>query len=252
MFERSGVEFNTLSVVNRPLRGPRREIYRFFRDTVHSKYMQFLPAVEHVVDKPGFHRPLIVSPRPRGARLAEVVRHGRRLRAFSVRCFRPVGRGRRGPLLRADVRRLAGPVVRRAAGRLLDGRDVRRRAGRRTQRRRLFLRPLRLPRIQTGQYPRNPACRRSTARASGWISVLPSATRCPPSACGANITSPAGASARSTALRRGPTAAAKFALRRFVQLFPPCGALYGLHARPVVEAAGSGVGRALSPASAWG
>lgn len=33
--------------------------------------MQFLPAVEHVVDKPGFHRPLIVSPDREGARLAE-------------------------------------------------------------------------------------------------------------------------------------------------------------------------------------
>ncbi|MCD7795329.1 MAG: anaerobic sulfatase maturase, partial [Alistipes sp.] len=71
MFERSGVEFNTLSVVNRRCEGRGAEIYRFFRDTVHSKYMQFLPAVEHVVDKPGFHRPLIVSPDREGARLAE-------------------------------------------------------------------------------------------------------------------------------------------------------------------------------------
>ena len=71
MFERSGVEFNTLSVVNRRCEGRGAEIYRFFRDTVHSKYMQFLPAVEHVVDKPGFHRPLIVSPDREGARVAE-------------------------------------------------------------------------------------------------------------------------------------------------------------------------------------
>ena len=65
------MEFNTLSVVNRRCEGRGAEIYRFFRDTVHSKYMQFLPAVEHVVDKPGFHRPLIVSPDREGARLAE-------------------------------------------------------------------------------------------------------------------------------------------------------------------------------------
>ena len=71
MFERCGVEFNTLSVVNRRCEGRGAEIYRFFRDTVHSKYMQFLPAVEHVVDKPGFHRPLIVSPDREGARVAE-------------------------------------------------------------------------------------------------------------------------------------------------------------------------------------
>ena len=47
------------------------EIYRFFRDTVRSRYMQFLPAVEHVVDVEGFHRPLIVAPEREGARLAE-------------------------------------------------------------------------------------------------------------------------------------------------------------------------------------
>ena len=71
MFQRSGVEYNTLSVVNRLCEGRGGEIYRFFRDTVHSKYMQFLPAVEHVVDVEGFHRPLIVSPEREGARLAE-------------------------------------------------------------------------------------------------------------------------------------------------------------------------------------
>lgn len=71
MFERMGVEYNTLSVVNRRCEGRGAEIYRFFRDEVHSRYMQFLPAVEHVVDKPGYHRPLIVSPECEGAQLAE-------------------------------------------------------------------------------------------------------------------------------------------------------------------------------------
>ena len=70
MFGRSGVEFNTLSVVNRRCEGRGGEIYRFFRDEVHSRFMQFLPAVEHVVDKPGHHRPLIVPPGHEGARLA--------------------------------------------------------------------------------------------------------------------------------------------------------------------------------------
>lgn len=36
MFQRSGVEYNTLSVVNRLCEGRGGEIYRFFRDTVHS------------------------------------------------------------------------------------------------------------------------------------------------------------------------------------------------------------------------
>lgn len=66
-----GVEYNTLSVVNRMCEGRGAEIYRFFRDTVGSRYMQFLPAVEHVVDRPGMRRPAIVSPEHEGARLAE-------------------------------------------------------------------------------------------------------------------------------------------------------------------------------------
>ncbi len=65
-----GVEFNTLSVVNSLCEGRGREIYRFFK-SLGSRYMQFLPAVEHVIDKPDFHRPLIVSPDQEGARIAE-------------------------------------------------------------------------------------------------------------------------------------------------------------------------------------
>ena len=71
LFRSGGVEYNTLSVVNRLSEGRGAEIYRFFRDTVRSRYMQFLPAVEHVVDVEGFHRPMIVSPEREGARLAE-------------------------------------------------------------------------------------------------------------------------------------------------------------------------------------
>ena len=71
MFQGWGVEFNTLSVVSRLCEGRGAEIYRFFRDTVRSRYMQFLPAVEHVVDVEGAGRPLIVSPDYEGARMAE-------------------------------------------------------------------------------------------------------------------------------------------------------------------------------------
>ncbi len=70
LFKEHGVEFNTLSVVNAKCEGRGREIYRFFK-ALGSHYMQFLPAVEHVVDKEGFHRPLIVSPDTEGARMAE-------------------------------------------------------------------------------------------------------------------------------------------------------------------------------------
>ena len=44
MLQRLGVDFNTLSVVNRSCEGRGQEIYRFFRDYVGSRYMQFLPA----------------------------------------------------------------------------------------------------------------------------------------------------------------------------------------------------------------
>ncbi|MFI3305817.1 MAG: anaerobic sulfatase-maturation protein [Rikenellaceae bacterium] len=70
LMKSKGVEFNTLSVVNKLCEGRGAEIYRFFK-SIGSKYMQFLPAVEHVVDKEGFHRPLIVSPETEGARIAE-------------------------------------------------------------------------------------------------------------------------------------------------------------------------------------
>lgn len=70
LFHSEGVEFNTLSVVNSLCEGRGGEIYRFLRDKVRSRYMQFLPAVEHVVDRPDFHRPVIVSPETEGAYLA--------------------------------------------------------------------------------------------------------------------------------------------------------------------------------------
>lgn len=70
MFRRFGVEFNTLSVVNKLGQKRGLEVYRFFRDIVGSRYMQFLPAVEHVVRRPDRHRPVIVSPGTPGAGLA--------------------------------------------------------------------------------------------------------------------------------------------------------------------------------------
>jgi len=71
LLRRRQVPFNTLSVVSRLSEGRAAEIYRFFRNTAGSRYMQFLPAVEHVVDREGFPRPLIVSPEHEGARPAE-------------------------------------------------------------------------------------------------------------------------------------------------------------------------------------
>ena len=69
LMKRHGVEFNTLSVVNSRCEGRGKEIYSFFK-SIGSHFTQFLPAVEHVVDRPDYHRPVIVSPSTEGAYLA--------------------------------------------------------------------------------------------------------------------------------------------------------------------------------------
>ena len=58
-----GVEFNTMSTVNKASEGRGLEVYRFLQ-SIGSRYMQFMPVVEHVK---GRH---IVSPATEGARLA--------------------------------------------------------------------------------------------------------------------------------------------------------------------------------------
>lgn len=77
LLKRYGVEFNTLSVVNSLCEGRGKEIYNFFK-SIGSHYMQFLPAVEHVVENKqnadinAWKRRdwLIVSPETEGAVLA--------------------------------------------------------------------------------------------------------------------------------------------------------------------------------------
>lgn len=63
MLQRHGVEYNTLSVVNHLSEGRGAEIYRFFRDDVGSRYMQFLPAANRrlpwAVSAQGYGRFLI-------------------------------------------------------------------------------------------------------------------------------------------------------------------------------------------------
>lgn len=61
MFSKMGVEYNTLSVVNKMCEDRGVEIYRFMK-SIGSRYMQFLPAVEHVVDTGAGKRPAIVAP----------------------------------------------------------------------------------------------------------------------------------------------------------------------------------------------
>ena len=58
-----GVEFNTMSTVNKVSEGRGLEVYRFLQ-SLGSRYMQFMPVVEHVKQR------RIVSPTTEGARLA--------------------------------------------------------------------------------------------------------------------------------------------------------------------------------------
>ena len=67
-----GVEFNTMSTVNRASEGRGLEVYQFLK-SVGSRYMQFMPVVEHVKYPPGAKknaRPFIVDPSTEGAQLA--------------------------------------------------------------------------------------------------------------------------------------------------------------------------------------
>ncbi len=71
-----GVEFNTMSTVNRFSEGRGLEVYQFLKG-LGSRYMQFMPVVEHVkypVDRNGKPlkqaRPFIVNPSAEGSALA--------------------------------------------------------------------------------------------------------------------------------------------------------------------------------------
>lgn len=72
---RAGVPFNTMSTVNRSSEGRGLEVYQFLK-SIGSRYMQFMPVVEHVIypevngrpDKKA--RPFIVDPSHEGAQLA--------------------------------------------------------------------------------------------------------------------------------------------------------------------------------------
>ncbi len=69
LLKRYKVEFNTLSVVNRLSEGRGGEVYQFLK-SIGSQYMQFLPAVEHIVEMPGRKRAVIVPPDHEGAQMA--------------------------------------------------------------------------------------------------------------------------------------------------------------------------------------
>lgn len=76
LLRQRGVQFNTMTTVNKASEGRGAEVYRFLK-SIGSRYMQFMPVVEHVmylVDLQGCiqknARPYIVSPETPGAYLA--------------------------------------------------------------------------------------------------------------------------------------------------------------------------------------
>lgn len=76
LLRQRGVQFNTMTTVNKASEGRGAEVYRFLK-SIGSRYMQFMPVVEHVmypVDSQGSiqkkARPYIVSPETPGAYLA--------------------------------------------------------------------------------------------------------------------------------------------------------------------------------------
>ncbi len=66
MFQKFGIEYNTLSVINKNSEGRGTEVYAFLK-AIGSQYMQFLPAVEYVVDDMKNRRPAIVPPNTEGS-----------------------------------------------------------------------------------------------------------------------------------------------------------------------------------------
>lgn len=65
---RHGVEYNTMTTINKASEGRGAEVYEFLKSS-GSRYMQFMPVVEHVISRPGA-RPYIVPPMTEGAVLA--------------------------------------------------------------------------------------------------------------------------------------------------------------------------------------
>ena len=69
LMRRTGVEFNTMSTVNRLSEGRGREVYLFLK-SIGSRFMQFMPVVEYTCRETPGSRPTSYRPTPREARWA--------------------------------------------------------------------------------------------------------------------------------------------------------------------------------------
>ena len=70
LLRRNGVEFNTMTTVNRFSEGRGREVYHFLKG-IGSRFMQFMPVMEYVAGGEDGSRPHIVPPHSEGSRPAE-------------------------------------------------------------------------------------------------------------------------------------------------------------------------------------
>ncbi|MDR3724382.1 MAG: anaerobic sulfatase-maturation protein [Terracidiphilus sp.] len=61
ILKKHGVEFNTLTVVNRKNSHHAREVYRFLKE-IGSKYLQFIPIVEQVAEEPDPNGLVLIKP----------------------------------------------------------------------------------------------------------------------------------------------------------------------------------------------
>lgn len=70
LMRRTGVEFNTMTTVNRLSEGRGREVYLFLK-SIGSRFMQFMPVVEYTCRKEPGSRPYIVPPHTPGSTIGE-------------------------------------------------------------------------------------------------------------------------------------------------------------------------------------
>ncbi len=99
------MEFNVLACVNAVTAREPLAVYRFLRDEVGARFLQFIPIVERQ-DPGGYPQGDLVS-----QALGDRQAYGRFLNAI----FRRMGAARRGPGLRADFRRRPGGLDRGTA-----------------------------------------------------------------------------------------------------------------------------------------
>ena len=110
--QQHGVEFNVLCTVHAQNADHPLEVYRFFRDELGARFIQFIPIVERVNSR--WPRTLLAGRRSLSLR-SGIRSNARGLGPLSDRDLRRVGQARRRHGVRADVRRRARFVGRRAA-----------------------------------------------------------------------------------------------------------------------------------------